>query len=246
MNIINKTVLITGGGSGIGFQTAKLLSEKGNTVIITGRNEQTLQSAVKRLQHTSYIVCDITSEKDLQRLADTIATQHQSLDVLINNAGSAYKYDLLNDTDVAAKATQEIGTNYIAAIGLTHALLPLLRKAPEAAIVNVTSIVAFVPSASIPTYSASKAALHFYSQTLRHVLAADTNVKVFELMPPLVNTDFSKEIGGANGIPPEAVAQALWEGFATNNYEIHVGDTANIRQLFFAAPDEAFKAMNQA
>ena len=102
-------------------------------------------------------------------------------------------------------------TNYLSVIRLNEQLLPLLKQQPEAAIVNVSSIVAFVPGARLATYAASKAALHSYTLSLRHKLAQSTGVKVFELMPPLVNTEFSAEIGGQNGIAPSVVAEALVE-----------------------------------
>jgi uncharacterized oxidoreductase len=136
-------------------------------------------------------------------------------------------------------------TNYIAPIRLTDKLLPLLKKQKEAAVVNVTSIVAFAPSRNITTYSASKAALHHYTRTLRLTMEkASPNVRVFELMPPLVNTDFSKEIGGENGIAPGVVANDLLQALESNQYEIHVGNTANLYQLSLASPAEALKAMN--
>lgn len=167
------------------------------------------------------------------------------MDILINNAGHAYYYDLNTTTGVAAKAAEELQTNYLSIIGLTEKLLPLLQKSDEAAIVNVSSIVAFVPSNIIPTYSASKAALHSYTQSLRYSLSKTGSIKVFELMPPLVDTEFSSEIGGANGIPPSEVADTLISAFEQDVYEIHTGNTAGIYELSRTAPADAFKAMNQ-
>ena len=96
----------------------------------------------------------------------------------------------------------------------------------------------------IATYSASKAALHSYTLSLRLDLAKNTAIKVFELMPPLVNTDFSQDIGGANGIPPVTVAEALIQAFEKDEYEIHVGNTAYIYELSRTSPAEALTAMN--
>ena len=121
-------------------------------------------------------------------------------------------------------------------------LLPLLATQIESAIVNVSSVVAFVPG-SLPTYSASKAALHSYTLSLRIALAKATNVKVFELMPPLVDTEFSKEIGGHNGVPPSFVAEAFVAALEKDEYEIHVGRTADIYKLFLSSPAEALLAM---
>src|SRR5260221_9153222 len=185
MNITNKTILITGGGSGIGFEIAKLLSQKNNKVIITGRSEARLQKAVAQLTNVNYVACDINSEKDINGLVKKIKEEFGSLDILINNAGQASVYKLDVEVNAYDKAVDEIHTNYLSVIRLTEKLLPVLSNQKEAAIVNVTSIVAFVPGINLPTYAASKAALHSYTQALRYTLAKTTNIKVFELMPPL-------------------------------------------------------------
>ncbi|WP_259070570.1 SDR family oxidoreductase [Mucilaginibacter sp. X4EP1] len=246
MNIVNKTVLITGGGSGIGFEIAKLLSQKGNKVIITGRSEERLQKAAAKLHNVVAIATDINSPDAVNNLVTRVNNEFGSLDILINNAGQAY-YFKLDDSNInaAEKAAHEMQTNYISVINLTEKFLPLLKVSKEGAIVNVTSIVAFVPGINIPTYAASKAALHSYSQALRYTLAKSTNIKVFELMPPLVNTEFSAGIGGENGIPPQEVADDLIKGFEKGEYEIHVGNTANIYKLFLSSPQEALNALNQ-
>jgi uncharacterized oxidoreductase len=244
MNITNKTILVTGGGSGIGFEFAKSLSEKNNRVIITGRNEDKLRQAAAKLRNVTYFAADVNDAAQLDALVAHIQKEFGKLDVLVNNAGFTYVYSLAGATGVYEKAVEEFNTNFFAAIRLTEKALPLLSAQPEAAIVNVSSIVALVPVGSLPTYSASKAALHFYTQTLRHALAKTTGIKVFEIMPPLVNTDFSKEIGGSNGIAPSVVADDLLAGLESDRYEIHVGQTADIYKLLQAAPAEAFKALN--
>ncbi|HEX9511664.1 MAG TPA: SDR family NAD(P)-dependent oxidoreductase [Puia sp.] len=245
MNISNKTVLITGGGSGIGFETARLLSEKGNRVIITGRNRARLEKAAGQLTNTTAIACDITVEADVKKLVGQVQEKFNDLSILINNAGAAYAYQLAAGANAFDKAGEEISTNYLSLIRLTELLLPVLSKQKEAAIVNVSSIVVFAAGAAIPTYSASKAAVHSYTQSLRHILSKSTNIKVFELMPPLVNTDFSKEIGGENGIPPLEVAEGLLSGLQKDEYEIHIGGTAQMYQLFLSSPQNAFNALNQ-
>lgn len=244
MNITGKTILITGGGSGIGFQIAKLLSEKGNKVIITGRTEEKLQKAAAQLTNITAIASDVNDEASLDTLLTKIKSSFGRLDILINNAGQAYVYKLGEGVGAAAKAAHEMQTNYTSVIALTEKAFPLLKAQSEAAVVNVTSIVAFVPGINLATYAASKAALHSYSQALRYTLAIDSQVKVFELMPPLVNTDFSAEIGGANGIPPLQVAEELITGFENDEYEIHVGGTADLYKLFLHSPQEAMNALN--
>lgn len=246
MNISNKTVLITGGGSGIGLEIAKKLIVKGNRVIITGRNADKLEKAALGLDNISTFAGDITKEADVAKLAAYLKENHPALDVVINNAGQASLNKLGGDDSKSYdKASEEILTNYLAVIRLNDTLLPLLKQQTEAAIVNVTSVVAFAPNVGIATYSASKAALHSYTQSLRYVLKS-TPVKVFELFPPLVNTEFSAEIGGENGIPPAQVADEFVAGFEQDDYEVLVGFTAEFYRMFLASPQKAFVALNQA
>lgn len=240
MKTTNNTILITGGSAGIGFALAKTLSEKGNRVIITGRNEARLKEAGALLPTVTTIVSDVTDNRELVK---KLYKDFPELNIVINNAGNAYTYQWSDGDDVVAKAKDEMQTNYFAVIDLNEQLLPLLKEQPSAAIVNVTSIVSFVPSVAIPGYSASKAALHSYSQALRFTLS-NTNVKVFDLMPPLVNTAFSAGIGGANGIPPQQVADEFLQALETDTYEIHVGNTANLYQLFLSSPQQALEALN--
>jgi len=247
MNTTNNTVLITGGSAGIGFEIAALLSEKGNKVIITGRDEQRLKAAASKLKNTTAIAGDVSDPAQVDALAEKIGREFPDLNMLINNAGKAYYYKLGEETEVAQKADEEMQTNYISPIRLTEKLLPLLKKQDEAAVVNVTSIVAFAPGRRLATYAASKAALHAYTRTLRLTLEKTApNVRVFELMPPLVNTDFSKEINGHNGIPPRQVADELLTALENHQYEIHVGNTAQLYQLSLSSPAEAFQVMNAA
>ncbi|WP_138991237.1 SDR family oxidoreductase [Larkinella sp. C7] len=245
MKTQNNTVLITGGSAGIGFEIAKLFAQRGNQVIITGRNAERLQQAAAQLDNTTAIVSDVSNPADVDQLVKRLNKDFPTLNLVINNAGRAFYYSLSEDGIQASdKAGEEMTTNYLSIISLTEKLLPLLKKQSEAALVNVSSIVAFVPGHTTATYSASKAALHAYTQAMRYTLAKDTAIKVFELMPPLVNTDFSQEIGGINGISPTVVAQDLLTALETDTYEIHVGNTATLYKLFLSSPEEAFLALN--
>jgi uncharacterized oxidoreductase len=244
MKTTGNTVLITGGSAGIGFEIAKLLTQKGNRVIITGRDENRLQQAAAQLVGATYLVSDVSKEADVNQLVQTIKADFQDLNMVINNAGRAILYDITDPTAQAfEKAADEMHTNYLSVIRLNEKLLPLLNKQAEAAIVNVSSVVAFVPG-SLVSYSASKAALHSYTQSLRLALKGTSAIKVFELMPPLVNTEFSQGIGGANGIPPRAVAEAFVDGLGKDEYKIRVGNTEQIYQLYRASPADALLAMH--
>ncbi|NSL90955.1 SDR family NAD(P)-dependent oxidoreductase [Chitinophaga sp. Mgbs1] len=241
MKTSNNTVLITGGSAGIGLELARTLQQQGNTVIITGRDTGRLEQAAAAIPGIITIACDVTLHTDVKRLLRILEQEYPQLNILINNAGKAYTYRLSDRADAMEKAADEMLTNYFSVIQLTEMLLPLLGRQPEAAIVQVSSIVAFAPSANIPTYAASKAALHSYTQSLRLSVAP---IRVFELMPPLVNTAFSRDIGGSNGIPPQQVAAEFLAALAADVYEIHVGNTAQFYQLHLTSPETALQTMN--
>lgn len=243
MKTAGNTILITGGSAGIGLEIARQFVALGNKVIITGRNEERLNKAAAQLGDVIAVPFDVTKSSNVSALADLIKTQYPDLNVVINNAGAAGIHSL-NDTDKTFDiAEDEIITNYLSVVRLNQQLLPILQQQKEAAIVNVSSIVAFVPSQNLPTYSASKAALHSYTQSLRLSLA-NTPVKVFELMPPLVNTDFSAEIGGEKGIAPSVLANDLMDALGSDRFEIRTGLTEDIYRLSLANPAEALAAMN--
>lgn len=244
MNIRNKTVLITGGGSGIGYATAKFLTEKGNKVIIAGRSAEKLGKAAKELG-IDYIVCDVTDAGAIKSLVAKLEANYSDLSVLVNNAGVGFVYKLGEGTNAADKARQEFETNYFGPVRLTESLLPLLKKQPEAAIVNITSNVAFHPLVVLPTYSDAKTALHSHSVALRLTLSTDTKIKVFEVMPSLINTDATKDMGGEqHGLPPVVVADAIYNGIKEDRYEILVGEAGRQYADYFADPKIAISNFN--
>ncbi|MBK1441900.1 SDR family NAD(P)-dependent oxidoreductase [Parapedobacter sp. ISTM3] len=228
MNTTGNTILITGGSAGIGLAIAKQFAAQGNQIIITGRNRERLDQAIAEIANITAgqvnvvaIQSDVVDAADIGQLVNRVKQDYPQLNLLINNAGSAFAYSLGED-DTSRYAAEEIRTNYLAVVRLTALLLPMLKQQPEAAIVNVTSIVAFSPFIAVPTYSASKAALHVYTQMLREQLKA-SSVQVYELIPPLVNTAFSQAIGGAAGIPPEEVASDLWKAIRIGQLDVPVG-----------------------
>lgn len=244
MEITNNTILITGGTAGIGFEIAKAFTAAGNQVIITGRDQQRLNDALAQLPGAIGYKGDISNEQDTATLTASLIKDYPGLNVVVNNAGQAYKYDIAASENAFDKAQDEMLTNYLAVVRLNEKLLPLLKSQASAAIVNVTSIVALVPG-QLTTYSASKAALHSYSESLRIALErSSAQVKVFELMPPLVNTSFSAIINGHNGIPAAEVAADLIDALQNDRYEIHVGDTKYVHDLSLKSRSAALTLMN--
>lgn len=182
------TILITGGTSGIGRELAHQFHGLGNKVIIAGRRKALLDEITSAHPGMVGYVLDVDDAQAIQDFAAKMAADHPDLNVLLNNAGIMKAEDLTAETIDLSVAEATIITNLLAPIRLTAALLPHLRRRPQATIINVSSGLAFVPLVGAPTYSATKAALHSYTISLRRQLR-DTSVEVLELIPPSVQTD---------------------------------------------------------
>lgn len=225
MKTTGNTIFISGGSAGIGLAMAKKLNAAGNTIIINGRSEERLQSALKQLDQAIAIQGDLSVEADRIRIAKELKEHHPEVNVIINNAGAAFSYLLSETLNAHEKAAIEMNTNYLSVIHFTELLLPHLLQKTEAAVVNVSSIAVFGSHKLVPTYGATKAALHSYTVALRYTYEEEKNLQIYEVYPPLVNTEFSAEIGGANGIPPEEVADELFLALEKNQFDVPVGDT---------------------
>lgn len=193
MKLIGNIILITGGGSGIGRGLAEAFHALGNQVIIAGRRKQALDETTAANPGMKSLWLDITDAAGIRAFAVQVAAELPGLNVLVNNAGIMRMEKLEAQQDDLADAEAIIATNLLGPIRLTAALLPLLRKQPYSAIINVSSGLGFVPMAPTPTYCATKAAIHSYTQSLRYQLKA-TSTEVIELIPPYVATDL---LGGA-------------------------------------------------
>lgn len=193
------TILITGGGSGIGEALAHRLHDLGNTVIVAGRRTEALASAIESRPNMFAMAIDVDSAEGVADFTRRVIAQHPELNVLVNNAGIMRYEDIAARRDLAdAEAT--VLTNLLGPIRLIDALVDHLTAQPDAAIVNVTSGLAFVPLVATATYSATKAAMHSYTVALREALRG--KVEVIELAPPAVQTDLTPGQRTATGYMP--------------------------------------------
>lgn len=198
MKITGNTILITGGGSGIGRGLAEAFHASGNKVIIASRREHLLKATIAANPGMEYLVLDQESASGVRDFAREVQKRYPKLNVLINNAGIQRVEDLTSGELSDAEAT--IAINLLGPIRLTAALIRHLMSQPHGAILNVSSTLAMVPGAGIPTYCASKAAIHSYTQSLRFQLR-DTPVQVIEILPPWLQT----ELQGERGMNPKAM-----------------------------------------
>ncbi len=185
MQQTGNTILITGGGSGIGEALAQRFHDLGNVVIIAGRRRATLEGAIAGRANMHAIELSVESAEGVADFAKRLLAAHPAVNVLVNNAGMM-RFEALDRSRDLADAEATIDTNLLGPIRLTNALIDHLVTQPGATIVNVTSGLAFVPLVTTPTYNATKAALHSYTLTLRDVLK--DRVEVIELAPPAVQT----------------------------------------------------------
>lgn len=201
MQIAGNTILITGGGSGIGRGLAEAFHKEGNQVIIAGRRQNVLDDTTAANPGIKSLLLDIEDPAHIREFGAKISEDFPELNVVIHNAGIMRPENLQAQSEDLADAHAILTTNLLGPIRLTAALLPVLLKQPHATVMTVSSGLAFVPMAPTPTYCATKAAIHSYSQSLRYQLK-DTSVEVLELVPPYVQTEL---LGAHQATDPRAM-----------------------------------------
>lgn len=247
MNLSGHTVLITGAGTGMGLEAAKQFSRRGNRVIMVARNEERLRREASRLEGAVAHACDIADAAQVAELLAFVDQEHPDLDLVLLNAGVTHTYRLFGDEDAFARAEVEIRVNYLSAIRLIDALVPKLARHADPALIVTTSGVAFGPDITNPTYSATKAALHSLTQSVRLQLERDgSKIKVFEFMAPPVDSPFSAAVVSDMKISPAEAIAELFEGLERDELELHVGITKSTFKLLAESSDAAVRAVNAA
>jgi uncharacterized oxidoreductase len=227
MQMTGNTIFITGGGSGIGRGLAEAFHRLGNRVIISGRRMERLQATIDRNPGMVAVELDVTDPNSIKRIAAELIAGNPSLNVLINNAGIM----LLDDVDGAIDEhllVSTVTTNFGGPIRLSAALIDHLKAQANAVIVNVTSVLGFVPLMPTAIYSATKAALHSYTLSKRYALRS-AGVQVIELAPPWVRTDLLNSTEEAGAMPLAAFIDGAMAQFADGADEILVGEAVGMR-----------------
>lgn len=246
MRLSERTVLLTGGTSGIGLELARLLLARGATVLVTGRDPARMEAAKRELPAVHTFRSDVGDVQDVSDLHDEVTARFPTLDVLINNAGMMRNLKLAAPRDLR-DVTREIDVDLSGPIRMVQRFLPHLQARPEALIVNVSSGLAFAPFPISPIYSAAKAGLHSYTRCLREQLRG-TSVRVVELAPPPVETplyrgEFEAETRGQKAMAADELARRALAGVEAGRLEIRPGVSNVLKVMSRVAPGLIFAQM---
>ncbi len=238
MNLTGRTILITGGSAGIGLAFALKFVELGNEVIVTGRRQAVLDEVKAKYPKLHTIQSDVANRAQIAALAVRIKADFPKLDVLMNNAGIMIHRNLKTPSADVAELMTEMNINVGGVIGMTSAFIDILT-ANKGTLINVSSALAFVPLPSAPIYSATKAAIHSYTQSLRFQLE-ETGVEVIELMPPAVKTDLTGDLPEGNGVTLMTTDELVKQSFASfkaGGLEVRPGQAKQLAFMRRLAPD---------
>jgi uncharacterized oxidoreductase len=233
MELKGNTILITGGTSGIGLGFAEALTKLGNKVIICGRREDRLKNINEKNPSIIIRRCDISDEKERRDLTAWIQKEHPSFNILINNAGIQTGQRIGASLDLQ-KVRQEVETNFTAPIHLCSLMVDHLKTKQDAAIINISSGLAYVPLAFLSIYCATKAGIHSFTLSLRYLLK-DTKIKVFEVAPPAVNTELGQDrradvAQSHGGISVEEFIEETIQCLKNDEYEAAIGTAQNLKE----------------
>jgi len=246
MKLRAKTILITGGTSGIGLELATQLLQFGNTVIVTGRDRKKLDATSRSLPGIHIFQSDVSDPEAITALRDAVLERFPALDVLVNNAGIMRNLNLNRDRDLI-DVTREIEINLCGPVRMVQSFLPHLKTCENALIVNVSSGLAFIPLPLSPIYCATKAAIHSYSQSLRAQLSSK-NITIVELAPPSVETqlfrgEFEEEMKGEKAMDVKVLARRAIDGIEAGTLEIRPGLSNILKTMSRVAPQFMFNQL---
>jgi uncharacterized oxidoreductase len=244
MQISGNTILITGGATGIGLALAEALVSRGNEVIVCGRRRHKLAAARARVPQIHVRACDLSKPAARRALVTWTVARFPHLNILVNNAGVQRPVDFRKGARDLSYADEELAINLAAPIHLSALLVPHLRRRKQAAIVNISSGLGFTPLAAVPVYSATKAAIHSLSLSIRRQLR-DTTVRIFEIAPPIVATELAggrrRPDEGEHTMTPGEVAIDIINAIEHDRYEVPLGAAANL----FDQRDALFAVINE-
>jgi len=242
------TVLITGGGAGIGAGLASAFHTRGATVIIAGRTRERVEAVAARHPGMQAEVVDVADPEQVAALADRVSARWPDLDTVVNNAGIQTLFDFSGPAmlDPAALG-REVDVNLKGLLYVTNTFLPILKRQSRARLVNVGSGLGYVPLAAAPVYSATKAAVHSFSISLRRQLAGSP-VQIVEIIPPVVETDLHRD---QSRKPPKAMkldafVAAAMAGLDSGQDEVAVGLAKVLRTASRVAPGLFLNIVNKA
>jgi uncharacterized oxidoreductase len=250
LEVKGNSVLITGGATGIGFALAEEFIAAGCEVIVCGRRKNKLQSAKERLPNLHAVQCDVSVESERRNLFKWVTTRFPDLNLLINNAGVQRQMDFMSPAvrKNPLPKDDEVAINFTATIRLCALFTPRFLKREKAAIVNISSGLAFVPIATMPVYCATKSAIHSFTTSLRHQLR-ESSVRVFEAVPPTTDTELDWSFAGERelayrGISPREVAGAIMEALKLDTEEILIGQARELYHASLQDPHAIFSKLN--
>ena len=248
MELSNNTILITGGTSGFGYEFASQLLALGNKVLVTGRDQAKLDQTRKKLPSVHTFQSDVSDPKAITLLFEKVIQQFPNLNILINNAGEMRKLNLLDPTVDQEDVNREIAINLSGPVRMVQQFLPHLMSQKSAAILNVTSGIAFVPFPLSPIYGATKSGLRAYTQALR-VQLKKTSIKVFELVAPgaktPLNDKFEGDVDSKMLMEPDKLVAVAIKGMMKDKLEILPGVAGVLKLLSRIAPNFLFNQMSK-
>lgn len=246
MRLQDHRVLITGGTEGIGLALARAFVRRGNRVLVAARRAERLAAVAAELPGLHTYRCDLTDARQMRALVDAAQGALGGLSILVNNAGVQFT-DRYAEDDVERMlehAEAEIALNFTALVRLTLLCIPLLRRHAESGIVNISSVLALAPKQSAPVYCATKAAVRSFTQALRYQLEGATSIRVFEAMPPMVDTAMTAGRAGKK-VSPEQVAREVVDALVTDRREVRVGPAKTFARVHRLAPAIAARIMRR-